>query len=194
MEYYPSFTPLVNAGNTQPLLNQANQAYQRPNNEFVIATQTTFGKYQDALGSSAITSVNFAINDRPYSPDNWINTNTTSSTGGNGLDRNGFPYQESFCQYGNPLVHENRCRGAALFSTDLEYLNKDQSVLAGVNTTMVKPFELLLEYQQSSQTDYPNKAGSIATQYQGLSELVPWAWFDFVWAVNTNGITVVGRS
>lgn len=142
------------------------------------------------MGESILTSVNFAVNDRIYCPDN----NRRTHQGTNVTDRNGYQYQESFCQYGYPLVHENRCVGRAIYALDLEYLNKDQTVLAGISTTMLKPFELTLEYQQDTTTDWKNLTGSLSTSFQDDSEMIPFLWFDYVIAVNTAGVTVIGRS
>lgn len=64
---------------------------------------------------------------------------------------------------------------------------------------MVKPFELSLEYQSDTITGYPNVTptnpeGTINTEFKGPSEMIIFCWYDCVIAVNTSGVTVVGRS
>lgn len=36
-----------------------------------------------------------------------------------------------------PLIHENRCKGKALFCMDLESLDEDKSVISGLNTIKI---------------------------------------------------------
>ena len=175
MDYYPSIPALANGGNVAPLQSQSNFTWQRPNNEYVIELLKAFGKYNDVTEDSFINNVNFAINDRAFSPDN---SQTMSS-----VDRNGYTYQECFCQKGWPLVHENRWIGKAVYGMDLETLNKESPVLSGINTTNVKPFEFYQEYQSDT-----------STQFNGNAILYPFMWYDFVIAVNTAGVTVVGRT
>jgi hypothetical protein len=57
---------------------------------------------------------------------------------------------------------------------------------------MIKPFELLLECQSEQTSDF--RGLQRPTDFQGNSEMLIFCWFDFVIAVNTGGVTVVGRS
>lgn len=172
MDYYPNISALANGGNLAPLTKNANTQWQRPNAEYVIGLYKTFGKYNDVDGDSFINQVNFAVNQRPWNPDNY--------KGQTAPDRDGNTYQECFGQRGWPLVHENRCIGKAIYALDLETLNRTQSLLSGINTTSIKPFDISLE--------------CVSTDgFQGNALQLLFNWYDFVVAVNTAGCTVVGR-
>lgn len=174
MEYYPSTPSLTNAGNLAPLIQSSSISWQRPNNEYWIDFMKAWGKYNDRTEDTWISPQNFAINDRPYSPDNF-KTQV-------GLDRNGKAYQAVDCQWGMPAVHENRCVGRAMFAIDLETLTNEPRVLSGVNTTAIKPFDLVMEYQ------------SDGTGFKGNSMMLPYCWYDFVIALNVASINVIGKS
>jgi len=173
MEYYPSIPALANGGNVMPLVNNSNFQFQRPNNEYLINLYQTFGKYNNLNDECFVNPVNFAINDRVYSPDNYL--------GQTGTDSNGYTYQEVFNQYGWPLVHENRCVGRAVYALDFETLPSKASFTSGVNTTNIKPFDMNMEYQSDATFNRPSMG-------------YPYCWYDMILAVTTAGITVVGRS
>jgi hypothetical protein len=192
MDYYPSLPSLSNGGNIAPLSNtvSSNFNWARPNNEYLINLLQCFGQYNDIASDTFMNNVNFAVNNRPYAPDNF-----KTQTGNDSL---GFTYQQCFNQYGWPSVHENRCVGKAIYALDFETLNKDMAVLSGINTTAVKPFELYFEVQ----SDGPSNAlaspvfgiPNSGNQFPRNAMAYPFLWYDFVVAVNTAGPTVVGRS
>lgn len=51
------------------------------------------------------------------------------------------------------LFHENRCRGQAVFGFDLMSDPFDRSVLSGIDTTKVRPIELVLDVNKD--INYP---------------------------------------
>jgi len=122
-----------------------------------------------------ISPQNFALNNRCYDPDNF--------NGQTSVSRNGYAYQQSFCQNGWPLVHENRCVGRAVFAIDTEALSHDTNILSGINTTSIKPFEIYQEYVNSP-----------GATFQGTSQLLPFMWYDMIIAVNPRGVSIVGRT
>lgn len=46
---------------------------------------------------------------------------------------------------GLPLFYENRCVGKAIYALNFETLNSDLSVISGINTMNIKPFEIILK-------------------------------------------------
>jgi hypothetical protein len=124
-----------------------------------------------------INPVNFAVNNRCYAPDNTLASSNAAP------DRMGYAYQENFCQYGSPLRSENACVGTAVYSSDLESLTGDSKVLSGVNTMGIKPFDIIQEYQ-----------GDSMSNFKGQATMYVFCWYDFLVAVNLNGIAIVGRA
>lgn len=174
MDYFPTTPSLTNGGNLAPLMQSTNLGWQRPNNEYWIDLMKAWGKYNDRTEDTWISPQNFAVNDRAFCPDNF-KTQTAP-------DRNGKAYTACDCQYGWPLIHENRVRGCAIYAIDLETLTNEPRVLSGVNTTLFKT-EIQMEYQ-----------GDATATFKGLSIMYPFCWYDFVIAVSAGGINVVGRS
>jgi len=168
---------LANAGNVQPLPYNSTLMWKYPNNEYVIQLQKAFGKLNDLNEDQFVNSTNFAVNNRPYAPDNTL-ANTTSN-----LDSLGYPYQECFNQYGWPLIHENRCVGRCIFGMSMESMQSDPKVISGISTMDVRPFEIALEYESDASTQFPRN-----------SQLFPFMRYDLVVANNKNGIQIIGRT
>jgi hypothetical protein len=177
LDYYPAQTIFANGGNVGPISTAQQLVWRKPNNEYIINLLRCFGYYQDTEASSFINSQNFAPNDRPYAPDNC-----QANVSGN-PDSCGYLYQECFNQLGWPLVHENRCRGQALYALDLETLSKSTNMLSGVNTVTNKPFDLLFEYQSDN-----------ASLFTRTSQMFIMLWYDMVTAASQAGLQKIGQS
>jgi len=57
----------------------------------------------------------------------------------------GTDYNNLHTAGGNPLFHESRCVGKAVYAMNLETLNNDFSVISGLNTINNRPFEINLK-------------------------------------------------
>lgn len=177
-DYYPSLPVLANAGNVQPLPNSSILMWKYPNNDYVIQLQKAFGKLNDLNEDQFVNSTNFAVNNRPYAPDN-----TQANSLPNNPDSLGYAYQECFNQYGWPLIHENRCVGRPIFGISMESMQSDQTVISGISTMDVRPFQIILEFEQDKSSTFPRDAG-----------LYPFLRYDLIIATNKNGIQIIGRA
>ena len=177
---YPSQPPLANAGNILPLPSQGTMStimYRHPNNELVFQLYKAFGKHADLAEDCFVNNVNFSVNNRAYAPDN-----SSSNVAGN-PDSMGYTYQESFCQYGWPLLHENRMVGRAIYGLSLEPFAHDKVVINGVNTFGKRPFEITQEFM--SDVQYLFNRNSICLSF---------AHYDLLLKVTPDSIEVIGRS
>lgn len=118
-DYYPQLAIKGNGGNNYGALN---------NYQYVRYLFKAFGKHLKPEGT-VINPHNFAVNCRANDPTS-ADTNLISNSQG--------------CFY-----EENRVIGKAVYAVPLDALNYDNSLLSGINTTMQKPFELLLAYDAS---------------------------------------------
>lgn len=177
---YPSQPPLANAGNIAPLPNTGQLStimYRHANNELVNQLYKCFGKCNDWNEDCFVNNVNFAVNNRCYAPDN-DNTKT-----GGAVDSMGYGYQQSFCQYGWPLVHENRMVGRCLYGLSLEPFAHDKVVINGVNTFGKRPFEITQEFMSD-----------VAYLFNRNSFCLTFAHYDLMLKVTPDGIEVIGRA
>ncbi|MCB0745452.1 MAG: hypothetical protein KDC67_16210, partial [Ignavibacteriae bacterium] len=112
MELYPSLPLKGHAGTS----SHYPASYQHTNNaEYLISLQKSFQKFQNKDEDIAINSINFAVNQRYWDP--------KSSQYASVLSTSTVNQATSFSPYlisGMPLIHENRCKGKALFCLDLE--------------------------------------------------------------------------
>jgi len=86
------------------------------------------------------------------------------------------------CALGYPLFHENRMIGKALYGIDLETLDREPSVISGLNTLTARPFDLMLEYDPS------------LGNYKRQSTMQIFGYYDLMIRFSSAGIEVMGRS
>jgi hypothetical protein len=60
-----------------------------------------------------------------------------------------------------PLLHENRCKGKALYCMDLQSMQDNPKVLSGLNTTKGNSFELM--FTSNSSLYYQSGVGASGT-------------------------------
>lgn len=177
MEYYPSLPSLSNGGNVSVLTENSNYMGKRPNNEYLMALFCMFNIYNNLNRDCFIDNTNFSVNGPCYDRFNSLANSLANP------DRLGLPYQAISCQYGAPLLHENRCVGKAIYAVDLQTFNADQKVLSGVNTMGIKPFEIIFEYQADA-----------LSIFKGMATLYTFFWFDMLLATNLTGVAVIGKA
>ena len=52
--------------------------------------------------------------------------------------------------YGYTLFNEMRCRGKAVYSFNLEMDKKNDETITGINTTKLRPIELILKSEDNN--------------------------------------------
>ena len=83
--------------------------------------------------------MNFAINDRPY------DTSLNTIFGTDVTPAAKLPAKNYFLKMGYPLWNEMRCRGKAVYAFNLEMDKKNDDTMTGIDTTKVRPIELILK-------------------------------------------------
>jgi hypothetical protein len=163
------------------------------NSAFVIELFKTFGYFHDTLSDCSINAKNFALNNRPWDP-----TATESSfviTGTVGTDTTIKKSKNISTCLGMPLFHENRCVGKAIYGLNLETLNNDLSVISGMNTMTVKPFDICLNSDIASFTDDNPDAGvNVDPSHRFASTMYVFCNYDFLIQLKGNGVEVLGRA
>lgn len=115
------------------------------NSEFLINLYKVFGRYADISIDAFIDPVNFAVNERVYDP---------AATGALYVGTVATKINNPHTGGGNPLFHENRCIGKAVFGLNLETLNNDFSVISGINTINNRPFEINIKSDGTNTTAF----------------------------------------
>lgn len=181
MELYPSL-PLKGHSGTS---GHYPSSYQHSNNaEYLISMQKSFQKFQNKDEDIAINSVNFAVNQRYWDPKSTdyttIKDNAAVLTGGEfNLNLLG----------ALPLIHENRCKGKALFCLDLESMSENPRIISGLNTLKNKPFEILLNSDSSSYYF----SGKEASKNTENVQMLIWCQYDMVVQLKKYGIKIMGK-
>jgi hypothetical protein len=94
----------------------------------------------DTQKYTSINKLNFAINNRPYDPS--LTTFFGVATP---------PYKTAVLKKsGMALWNENRCIGKAIYSFNLEMDKNDDNVMTGIDTTRVRPIELILKSDEGN--------------------------------------------
>jgi hypothetical protein len=91
---------------------------------------------------------------------------------------------------GMPLFHENRVVGKAIYALNFETLNADMSVISGINTMTVKPFEVML---RSDTNSYTGLNGSTQASFERASSMLIFCNYDMLIQIKRSGIQVLGR-
>lgn len=150
-DYYPSLAIKGNGGTNYGPVN---------NYQYVRYLFKAFGKHMKPQGT-VINPHNFAVNCRandPYSAD----PNLISDIQG--------------CFY-----EENRVIGKAVYAVPLDALNYDNSLLSGINTSVARPFELLLGYDNSR-------------VFTRNVNFVSFCHYDMVLYIGPDGVRALGKS
>lgn len=82
-----------------------------------------------------INKLNFAINERPY------DVTLSKLFGYSGFSD---PKKQFLLNTGYALFNEMRCRGKALYAFNLESDKHNDDTMTGIDTTKVRPIELIL--------------------------------------------------
>ena len=101
-----------------------------------------FGKLNNVDEDCFINCDNFAINNRAYDP---TNKNELMNRSGSALNSYVYTWSNMDTTAGLPLFHENRCVGKAIYAMNFETLNTDNSVISGINTIGLKPFDIIIQ-------------------------------------------------
>lgn len=181
MELYPSLPLKGHAGTS----SHYPASYQHTNNaEYLISLQKSFQKFQNKDEDIAINSINFAVNQRYWDP--------ISSQYASVLSTSTVNQATSFSPYlisSMPLIHENRCKGKALFCLDLESMSENPRIISGLNTLKNKPFEILLNSDSSS---YYFSGKESAKNTENVQMYI-WCQYDMVVQLKKYGIKIMGK-
>ena len=181
MELYPSLPLKGHAGTS----SHYSASYQYSNNaEYLISLQKSFQKFQNKDEDIAINSVNFAVNQRYWNPyetidDSLIDNTTVTATAG-------LNYHLISAM---PLIHENRCKGKALFCLDLESMSENPKIISGLNTLKNKPFEILLTSDSNSYY-FSGKENNKHTEHV---QMYIWCQYDMVVQLKKYGVKIMGK-
>lgn len=88
-----------------------------------------------------INKLNFAINERPY--DVTLGSSILGAPVG-GIKLSALR-SRVFKNLGYSMWNETRCRGKAVYSFNLEMDKKNDDTMSGLDTTKVRPIELILK-------------------------------------------------
>ena len=158
-EYIPS-TPITgHCGNIRSDLDsgvpKGNYA------EFLIQTTKAWGKFFNMNDSTLLNPTNYTMNCTPYFIDNSVNLSTGSAMtyGASGtlaantltLDTKMTPLQAATRNLlmNQGLFHSNRAVGRNIISLDTERFDLETRVRSGINTVISRPFDLLLQNDNS---------------------------------------------
>lgn len=151
MQLYPSL-PIKGQAGTSAFYDSS-YGFQN-NNEYIISLLKAWDKFQNKDEDCSITANNFAVNERYWNP-----TETGSIPATYPTDTSFLP---SFNTFGYmPLLHENRCKGKALYCMDLQSMQDNPKVLSGLNTTKGNSFELM--FTSNSSLYYQSGVGTSGT-------------------------------
>lgn len=132
--------------------------------EFLIQTTKAWGKFFNMNDSTLLNPTNYTMNCTPYYIDPLINLSTngnlifsittedytsTQATHRNLLNNQG-------------LFHANRAVGRNIISLDTERFDLETRVRSGINTTLSRPWDLLLQNDSSSLTYFNGPIGQPA--------------------------------
>lgn len=150
-DYYPSLAIKGNGGTNYGPVN---------NYQYVRYLFKAFGKHMKPEGT-VINPHNFSINCRANDP-----ASVDPIMTGNGQG----------CFY-----EENRIIGKAVYAVPLDALNYDNSLLSGVNTSVARPFELLLNYDNSR-------------VFTRNVNFVSFCHYDMILYIGPDGVRALGKS
>ena len=181
MELYPSLPLKGHAGTS----SHYPSSYQHSNNaEYLISLQKSFQKFQNKDEDIAINSINFAVNQRYWDP--YDISNETILDNAAVVDNKVFSYNLISAM---PLIHENRCKGKALFCLDLESMSENPRIISGLNTLKNKPFEILLNSDSGSYYF----SGAEANQRKENVQMYIWCQYDMVVQLKKYGVKIMGK-
>jgi hypothetical protein len=135
-----------------------------------------------------VNTANFAANDRCYDP-----TDTTAFYTRSGTSATNYKYTLGNINTANgmSLFHENRLVGKAIYALNFETLNNDFSVISGVNTMTVKPFEVNF---RSDNIKFTGLSGSdVQATFPRTSSMFIFCNYDMLIQLKRTGIQVLGR-
>ncbi len=174
MDLFPSLPIKGHAGTS----GHYDSTYGYKNNaEYLIALQKAFGKFQNKDEDFAVNQTNFAVNERYWN----YTTDDVKTTVNNHMQTTGYM----------PLIHENRCKGKALFAMDLESLSENKNVISGLNTIRNRPFEILLTSDAAYPYGYRDKTYAL-TQTASVTMMI-FCQYDMIVQLRKWNVSVVGR-
>lgn len=118
-----------------------NSLVQQDNSVYLSELHQAMNLLFDCKRHININKLNFAINERPY--DVTMNSTILATTvGGSSLSA---LRARVFKNAGYSLWNEMRCRGKAVYAFNLEMDKKNDDTMSGLDTTKVRPIELILK-------------------------------------------------
>ena len=173
--YYPSF-PLKGQAGTSAHYSSSYGNYN--NSEYLISLQKAFSKFNNKDEDISINQNNFAINERYWNPTTGFTQANTALI----FDTNVTGFM--------PLIHENRCKGKAVYAIDMESLGDNKYILSGLNTKN-NPIDVLI----TSNTNCFYQAGKTPTT-NGATANVNMMFllqYDMIAIIKKYSLTVIGR-
>lgn len=194
-EYIPSIPITGHAGNIRPsvtaLSSSLSSSYGKTNYvDFYVNTMKAFGKWLKMGGEGIINPSNYTLNSTGYDPS--LDIRTATATQGLSFDMS--------------LYWENQIVPRNIYAFDLERFDIINNLQSGTNTTMLRPFDLLLTNENTSLTfpkgglQHPNSITKHAnitlssTAYPRGLNMYIWLYYDasIEWS-NLNGWRVKGK-
>lgn len=180
--YYPSLPIKGQAGTSGAY--SSSYGYTN-NNEYLINLLKAWNKFQNKDEDCSITSNNFAVNERYWNPSEVNNIPAAYPVTTTNLPSfNTFGYM--------PLLHENRCKGKAVYCMDFQSMGDNPSVISGLNTTKGNQVELLftsnssLYYQSGVKYDGSGGTSANVTMYV-------FCHYDMMVQLKKYGVKIRGR-
>lgn len=125
-----------------------------------------------------INKLNFAVNERPY--DVTLNEMLGASASGRAINKLTDTHKQILLNQGYTMWNEMRCRGKAVYAFNLEMDKKNDDTMTGIDTTQVRPIELILK------SDDPNTYPRNSTMYVMFLS-------DFIVTFNENETSTEGQ-
>jgi hypothetical protein len=110
----------------------------------------------------------------------WVVGVTPTATSSDGKAMSGHITTSNIStDIGYPFFHENRCIGKALYAINLEGFPTDESVISGMDTTKVRPFEIVINCDDANGTTR-------------ASMMYVWCYADVIVEIKRSGIRILG--
>lgn len=181
LDLYPSL-PLSGQSGT-PFYYTSDDKF-KSNDQFLTSLYKAFGKYNNSESNCSITPINFAINEDQWDYNDLNPAWTTSTSLPMGVSGNKLLNTNTAFTF--PLLHNNRCKGKALFVLNLEGLDEEPGVISGLNTIKNRPFEIII----GSDTNYPPQNLNNTTFDYTMQF---WAHYDTIIQIKKFNCVVLGR-
>lgn len=155
-----------------------NPSIQQDNSVFLSELHQALNVLFDTKRHININKLNFAVNERPY--DVTLNEMIATTATGGTNNKLTADIRQLLVNNGYCMWNEMRCRGKAVYAFNLEMDKKNDDTMTGIDTTQVRPIELILK------SDDPNTYPRNSTMYVMFLS-------DFIVTFNENETSTEGQ-